>query len=347
MHKKMKKGRPYYYIREMARIDGKPTVVNQVYLGSPEKIMQMALQEPAILKKIQVREFGALWLADLIEREIDFTAIVDDVIPKGKNEKGPSVGQYFLYAVLNRMVDSCSKREFPQWFRETAISQIRPVEVDALTSQRYWEKWERVSQEQIGQIAEEFFQRLARLCPPDSGGFLFDTTNYYTYMATETESELAARAKNKDGKDWLRQVGVALLSARNSGLPLFYQEYAGQQHDSKLMSEVLEQMVQRLSRLAGPEANLTLVFDKGMNAEANLAFIDQRPNLHFITTYASYHAPELMEVELSAYRPVEIAKNQELRALGQDEDVTLAFRTNGRYWNQDRTVIVTWHCCRP
>jgi hypothetical protein len=172
MHKKMKKGRPYYYIREMARIDGKPTVVNQVYLGSPEKIMQMALQEPAILKKIQVREFGALWLADLIEREIDFTAIVDDVIPKGKNEKGPSVGQYFLYAVLNRMVDSCSKREFPQWFRETAISQIRPVEVDALTSQRYWEKWERVSQEQIGQIAEEFFQRLARLCPPDSGGFL-------------------------------------------------------------------------------------------------------------------------------------------------------------------------------
>lgn len=343
LHKKIKKGRPYYYIREIARIDGKPTVVNQVYLGSPEKIMQMALRESTSLEKLQVQEFGALWMADLIEREIDLASIVDSVIPTGKNEKGPSVGQYFLYAVLNRMVDSCSKRGFPQWFKETAVSQIRPVEVEALTSQRYWDKWDRVSQEQIGQIAEQFFHRIARLCPPDPGGFLFDTTNYYTYMATQTESDLAARAKNKDGKDWLRQVGVALLSARNSGLPLFYQEYEGQQHDSKLMAEVMEHMVQRLSRLAGQEANLTLVFDKGMNAEDNLAFIDQTPNLHFITTYSTYHSPELMDVELSAYTPVEITKNKQLRSEGQNEDLTLAYRTTGPYWNQDRTVVVTYN----
>ena len=38
LHKKIKKGRPYYYVREIGRVKGKTTVLNQVYLGSPEKI---------------------------------------------------------------------------------------------------------------------------------------------------------------------------------------------------------------------------------------------------------------------------------------------------------------------
>ena len=42
IHKKMKKGRPYYYVREIARVDGKPKVINQVYIGSPERILEMA-----------------------------------------------------------------------------------------------------------------------------------------------------------------------------------------------------------------------------------------------------------------------------------------------------------------
>ena len=41
LHKKMKKGRPYYYVREMARVDGKPKVTNQIYLGSPERIIEV------------------------------------------------------------------------------------------------------------------------------------------------------------------------------------------------------------------------------------------------------------------------------------------------------------------
>ncbi len=41
IHKKMKKGRPYYYVRETGRVKGKTKVLSQVYLGSPEKILQL------------------------------------------------------------------------------------------------------------------------------------------------------------------------------------------------------------------------------------------------------------------------------------------------------------------
>jgi hypothetical protein len=37
-HVKTKKGRPYLYVREIARVDGKPKVISQIYMGSPEMI---------------------------------------------------------------------------------------------------------------------------------------------------------------------------------------------------------------------------------------------------------------------------------------------------------------------
>ena len=211
LHKKMKKGRPYYYIREIARVNGKPTVVSQVYLGSLERMLEMASGKKEEYVKVQSQEFGALWLSNLINQEIDLVTMIDAVIPKGDRETGPTVGEYFLYAVLNRMVDACSKRSLPNWYRDTAIQHIRPVDVEELTSQRYWDKWDRVEEKDILEIGRRFFRKLADLEPPSADSFLFDTTNYFTFMATDTESDLCQRGKNKEGRHWLRQVGVALL----------------------------------------------------------------------------------------------------------------------------------------
>ena len=38
LYKKVKKGREYYYIRENQRVKGKSTTVNQVYLGTADKV---------------------------------------------------------------------------------------------------------------------------------------------------------------------------------------------------------------------------------------------------------------------------------------------------------------------
>ena len=343
LHKKIKKGRPYYYIREMARVDGKPKVINQVYLGSPERIMEMALAEKEPLIKLKVQEFGALWMANQIDKEIDLAGLIDSVVPAGKTEKSPSVGEYFLYAVLNRLVDSCSKRALPQWFKETAIQQIRPVDHNRLTSQQFWEKWDRVDPKRIQEIGRLFFKKVAQIYPPGQGCFLFDTTNYYTYLASETEAELAKRAKNKDGKDWLRQVGLALLVSRQTKLPLFYQEYKGNDHDSKLFFKVLDDILLKLSELAGEEAELTVVVDKGMNSIKNMSFFDQKERLHFITTYSTYFSKELITVDLADFKVVNLPKNHELAQKGKDQDQILAYRTRGEYWNKERTVVVTFN----
>lgn len=343
IHKKMKKGRPYYYIREIARVDGKPKVINQVYLGSIERIMELAKGGGDKCLKVSVEEFGALFLANLMEQRVDLASLVDSVVPTAQQEAGPSVGEYFLYAVFNRMIDSCSKRALPEWFRATAIQQVRPVDIKDLTSQRYWEKWDRVTKEDIDKIGSLFFKKIMDIEKVRADCFLFDTTNYYTYMASDTESELAQRGKNKEGKNWLRQIGVALLVSRDAQLPLFYREYEGNRHDSKQFNKILTEMTGRMRESSGKDAELTLVFDKGMNSEDNIALIDATPKVHFITTYSPYFAQDLLRVKLSEFNPVDTVRNRELVRLGKEDDRLVAWRTRRSFWEKDRTVIVTYN----
>jgi len=346
LHKKMKKGRPYYYIREIARVNGKPTVVSQVYLGSPERILELASGTGGAedkVTKLKSEEFGALWLANQIDQKMDLVGLIDAVVPKGKGETGPSVGEYFLYAVFNRMIDACSKRALPDWYRDTAIQQIRPVVVSELNSQRYWDKWDRLDEETITEVARRFFQKLAQLEPPSSDCFLFDTTNYFTFMATDTESDLCKRGNNKEGRHWLRQVGVALLVSRDNQLPFFYREYEGNCHDSKLFGNIVDTVVASMQNFAAKPGDLTIVFDKGMNSDDNIAAIDNSEGINFITCYSPYFAPELIHVKMDKFAVADTAKNQELIQAGQADDALLAWLTTGQYWGKERTVVVTYN----
>ena len=340
-HVKKKKGRPYLYVREIARVDGKPKVVKQIYIGPPERVAALVSGEADEEVTLSCEEFGALWLANRIDRDVDLAGLVDDVVPRSKKEKGPSVGEYFLYCVLNRMVETRSKNRLAEWYRRTAIQQIRPVDIDELTSQRYWEKWDRVGEKDLEDIGHRFFEKIWKLESPEADCLLFDTTNYYTFMASDTDSDLAVRGKNKAGRHHLRQIGLGLLVARESRLPLYYKVYPGNLHDSRLFRAVMDEMFGIVCGLNRTKERLTVVIDKGMNSEANYAWIDEHSRIHFVTTYSTYFAEELATIPMDYFEPVDIEKNRRLEKDGKEGDCLLAYRTDGFYWGKKRAVVVT------
>ena len=134
-------------MRETHRVGKKVQVKWQKYLGTAETILNKLeeaerLGRPARLK---TESFAALFLADILEQQFDTIGIVDSIVPRARKEKGPTVGEYFFYAWANRLIAPKSKRALENWYRKTAIEHIRPVDLKQLTSERYWEKWERVS----------------------------------------------------------------------------------------------------------------------------------------------------------------------------------------------------------
>ena len=51
-HIKRKRGRPYLYVREMSRVNGRLKVTSQVYLGSPERVLQLAMSADQTNRKV-------------------------------------------------------------------------------------------------------------------------------------------------------------------------------------------------------------------------------------------------------------------------------------------------------
>lgn len=88
---------------------------------------------------------------------------------------------------------------------------------------------------------------------------------------------------------------------------------------------------------------LTVAFDKGRKSEDNIAAIDARGGVHFITSYSPQYCEELIHVDRSQFRTVDTVKNKDFAQKGREEDRLTACRTEGEFWGEKRTVLVTYN----
>lgn len=345
LHKKMKQGRAYYYIRESKRINGKPTIVNQVYLGTADTILaRLTAADPPLPTRFASKEFGALFVLDQLDRTaINLAQLIDDTLPKPRRAAQLSIGQSLYYTVLNRAIAPRSKRQLAAWYDQTDIQHIRPVNLKALSPQAVWNQWNRLSEEHLERISQTFFQQVQTLLPKHGEHFLFDTTNFYTYLNSTTPSELARRGYNKAGKHQLRQVGLALITERTTGVPIYYRTYRGNQHDARFFEQHLPDIVATLTQRGLTVKALTLIFDKGMTSEANIIRLDAQAHLHFITSYSLYWAPDFARIALKHFKVLPCAHNDQLKAQGKGHDQILYVQREAMFWGQTRQVLITYN----
>src|SRR5437763_10844496 len=110
--KKTIHGKTYYYARECRRVDGKPKIVWQKYLGRADDIIAALTQPraPATApEKAVITEFGAIVALYDLARRLRLVEHIDRHVPARRGPRGPSVGQYLLVAALNRCTDPRSK----------------------------------------------------------------------------------------------------------------------------------------------------------------------------------------------------------------------------------------------
>src|ERR1700731_3737955 len=125
--KKKKGNRLYYYLVESARVDGKPRIVHQAYLGTAEKLAEMVRDRTApVPLAATTREFGlpaALW-------------------PPPRS--GPSPAHYLLLAAIHRICQPGPKTEVPDWYRSSILSPLWGFPAERFTSQAFWDTFEQI-----------------------------------------------------------------------------------------------------------------------------------------------------------------------------------------------------------
>lgn len=331
--KKIIGGKPYYYARESRRVAGKPKIVWQRYLGRAEDIIARCTGEALAPKPTEavVREFGAVMALYDLARRLKLAERIDHHI--AKRGSGPSVGTYLLVAILNRCMAPCSKAGIGEWFAATPLGRYLPIEVKQLTSQRYWDNMERVSAEAMTAIERAVVQQMVRDFNVDLSRVLFDATNFFTFIDTFNERcDLAQRGHSKEGRRALRIVGLALLVSADFHLPLLHHTYPGNQPDAPTFRSLTDALVARYRELTSGAEHVTLVFDKGNNAEDNLQALADSP-YHFIGSLVPTQHPELLAVPA-----------QQRRSLEKDGLAGVsAYRTHYPVFGVERTVLVTYN----
>src|ERR1035438_6113866 len=137
---KKQNGKTYYYLTESARVNGKPRIVSQQYLGSADEIaLRLSEAGPGEPDRSQHLSFGdvaAVW--GMLDR-LGVVGIVDDVVGPRRSDAGASVGTYIALAALNRVVAPCSKLAFSDWWGKTAGDRWLRISSGALDHRRFWE----------------------------------------------------------------------------------------------------------------------------------------------------------------------------------------------------------------
>ena len=331
--KKIIRGHPYYYARVCKRVDGKPKIVSQTYLGRADKILEKlrAGPVPAQPREAVVREFGASTALLTLARRLRLVEHIDRHIPK--RGSGPSVGHYLLAAVLNRCLAPGSKASLARWFDSTALARLLPLRSRQLTSQRFWDHMHCIPVSAILTMERDIVAAMTREFGLDLRQVLFDATNFFTYIDSFNDhSELAQRGHSKEERRSLRIIGVALLVTTDFRLPLLHRTYPGNRPDAPLFQSLADDLARRCREIADGAETLTLVFDKGNNSRENLKWVERSP-FHFIGSLVPTQHPDLLAVPADEMRSLEADGLTGVRV----------YRTDYEVFGVERTVLVIWN----
>ena len=289
----------YYYLAESARVDGKPRIVSQEYLGTAEEVMARLQGGGAGMPdRTQHKRFGDVAAVWGFCQRLQVAEIIDEVVGDRRADAAASVGTYLTLATVNRIVDPCSKRAFDDWWQTTAGPRfVRPrLPPGATDHRRFWDAMNTLDVDQLEQIEQRLSLNAIELFDLDLSGLVLDMTNFATFIDSDNErAPIAQRGKAKQKRHDLRLVGLALVVTCDGAVPVVSHPYPGNRHDSTQFTGLIDRIVERWSGLGGDPAELTVTYDSGQNSADNQTHIEDL-DLGYVTSLPPSDHPDLLAI---------------------------------------------------
>jgi transposase len=323
-------GKTYWYLREMARVDGTPKMVSERYLGTAADIAAaveggQAAMLPERTRHLAFGDVAAVWA---MMTRLDVIGVIDEVTGATVPGIGASIGTYLALAALNRVVAPCSKAAFAGWWRTTAADRFTKIPASVLDHRRFWDAMHAVSEEQLGEISRRVALAMIEVFDLDTSALALDMTNFATYIDTaNAKAPIAQRGKAKQKRADLRLVGLGLVVTRDGGIPLVWHAYPGNRPDVTQFADVIDLLTDRYQALAAPAISphagigeVTVVFDAGQNSTANFAHL-ATTGLHYVGSVPPSDHPDLLALPKSRRKPVDVERFPGVTALSTHREI--------------------------
>jgi hypothetical protein len=210
------------------------------------------------------RQFGGPWLALELVKQLGLDEFLRDAMPPGRERVPWSLTALIL--VIARLCEPSSELHLAEHFyRQTALCDLLGVPIEHVDDNRLYRGLDALLPHKPA--LEAFLKRrFGELFAIEYDLLLYDVTS--TYFEGQAEANpLAKRGYSRDHRSDCKQVCIGLVVTR-CGLPLGYEVFAGNRHDSTTLQEIVDTMEARYGK-----AQRIWALDRGMVSDENIEFL--------------------------------------------------------------------------
>jgi transposase len=332
---KITNGHKYWYIVESRRVNGKPRPIVLAYLGKADDLL-VRLQG---LQTYNLKSYSHGAVSALIDvaAKLDIVGILNKHVKSSRDYMAEkpvrnhlTAGITFVLGAIGRVCMPTSKMGWWSWARTTSVEYLLRCSLSKVDSQHFWDLMDSFPSAAIPLAEQEILTRLLEAYQIQTDTLFYDTTNFFTYIdTTNTNNEIAQRGKNKQKRNDLRQVGLAMVVSKEDHIPLFHHSYQGNLQDCTVFKEVIGKIQERMEILGLSQDTHTLVFDRGNNSKKNLLVV-QDLALYYVGALTPYHHREVIDRAMEAEMTTVKLKNQTVGV----------YREKSLIWGDERTIVV-------
>jgi transposase len=215
------------------------------------------------------------------------------------------------------------------WAKTTSVEYLLRCNLTKVDSQHFWDLMDSFPEDAISSAEQEILMRLLEAYDIQTDTLFYDTTNFFTYIdTTNNHCDIAQRGKNKQKRNDLRQVGLAMVVSKEDYIPLFHHSYQGNLQDGTVFRGVIEKIKDRMQALGLKQDAHTLVFDRGNNSKENLEIIKSL-GFYYVGALTPYHHKEVID-----------RATREMSTLRTNNGPLAVYREKSTIWEDEKTILV-------
>jgi transposase len=219
--------------------------------------------DPDQVRVEEAREAGAVHAGHQVWQQLGLNEILRQV---GLSARACQLSEAMT---LNRLIFPLSEHAMPDWMRRTALPDILGTDFSALADDALYRNLDHLhpNRERVEAALAEREKTLFNL---DDTWYLYDLTSTY-FEGQAMENPQAKRGYSRDKRPDCKQVVVGLVLDRD-GFPKAHEVFDGNRQDRTTVGAMLDSLEKR----TGLRPGATVVVDRGMAYDENLAEIRER-----------------------------------------------------------------------
>ena len=331
---KISRGHKYWYIVESRRVNGKPRPVVLAYLGKADDLLKR-LQGLYTFKLKSYSHGAVIGLID-VAAKLDIVNILNKYVKSSRQyvaekpvRNNLTTGITFLLGAIGRVCMPTSKMGWWDWAKTTSAEYLLRCSLSKVDSQHFWDLMDSFPEDAISSAEQEILTRVLEVYKIQTDTLFYDTTNFFTYIdTTNTHCDIAQRGKNKQKRNDLRQVGLAMVVSKEEYIPLLHHSYRGNIQDCTIFREVVKKIKNRMESLGLSLMRHTLVFDRGNNSKENLATVKSL-GLYYVGALTPYHHKEIIDRAM-----------ENMSVIRLNDETLAVYREKSIIWEDEKTILV-------